>query len=371
MTTRKQIARLGRRGSTVLVVETTNHGAPCYAVEYRLHGARRREFYPRTRTGRKEALAYADGVLSSRQSEPARKRLTLDQLYTAFAAEEYPALRPNTQRLYRDNWASFAAFVGTHVIAEDVGLQSCRDLRQELERRALAVNTIAKVFHTMRRVYRWGEEHELLAVAKPLRYRYKVAKENRPTPPAEYRSEEFMALLHALPLDKATTWRAHVVLALCGYQGVRQNAALHLRWEDVDCDGGLLTWRAEWDKVGKEWQQPLRMPTRAVLEAIRGRVDGPWVLPKGSAKGKGETYTIQSFWAALRRAERAAGVTRLPGRAGHGLRRMVAGNVTEATNNPVLGLHAIGDTDLKQATKYIKHRQDQIKGAFDSLDGGE
>jgi integrase len=369
---RKRIAKLGRRGSTVLVVETTNHGAACYAVEYRLHGKARREFYPRTRAGRREALAYADGVLASRQSEPARRRLTLEQLFQAFAAEEYPAIRYNTQRLYRENWRQFETFVGSHVPADDVGMDSCRELRQELERRGLKVNTIAKVFHTVRRVYRWGEEHELIERATPLRYRYKVAKDARPASPAEYRTEEFTALLAALPLDRATTWRAHVVLALCGYQGVRQHAALHLQWADVDWTRDVLIWRAEWDKVGKEWEQPMRAPTRAMLEAVRAKqVPGPWVLPKGSAKGKGETYTIQSFWAALRRAETAAKVERLPGRAGHGLRRMVAGNVTEATNNPVLGLHAIGDTDLKQATRYIKHRQDQIKGAFDQLDDSE
>ncbi len=368
ITQRKKIAKLGRRGSTVLVVETVNHSAPCYAVEYRLHGKRKREFYPRTRAGRRQALAYADGVLASRSAEPQSKRLTLEQLFTAFAAEEYPAIRYNTQRLYRENWRLFEAFVGSHVPADDVGMQSCRDLRQELERRNLKVNTIAKVFHVVRRVYRWGEEHELIERAKPLRYRYKVAKEARPVSPAEYRSEEFEALLAVMPLDKPTTWRAHVCLALCGYQGVRQHAALHLQWADVDWTRDVLIWRAEWDKVGKEWEQPMRSPTRAILDAIRGRHDGPWVLPKGSAKGKGETYTIQSFWAALRRAEKLAKVERLPGRAGHGLRRMVAGNVTIATNNPVLGLHAIGDTDLKQATRYIKHRQDEIKGAFDGMD---
>ena len=73
------------------------------------------------------------------------------------------------------------------------------------------------------------------------------------------------------------------MLLLIGHQGVRQRAALHLRWEDVDLDARVITWRARYDKVGREWSQPIRDATRsALLTALywreRDGYTGPWVF---------------------------------------------------------------------------------------------
>jgi integrase len=44
---------------------------------------------------------------------------------------------------------------------------------------------------------------------------------------------------------------------ILGYHGVRVTAALHLRWDDIDESSADVVWRAEHDKLGREWRQAL------------------------------------------------------------------------------------------------------------------
>ena len=135
--------------------------------------------------------------------------------------------------------------------------------------------------------------------------------------PDEYSMEEFGRLIEALPLDRKGTWRAHAILGMCGYQGARQWAVLHLKWTDTDWQGERIIWRAEWDKNGVEWEQPLRDPTRALLQVAqdwhrRLGFDSPWVFPAPRRPGK--VYTIQTLWWNLRAAERRAAIEHRQGR---------------------------------------------------------
>jgi integrase len=180
-------------------------------------------------------------------------------------------------------------------------------------------------------------------------------------------------MMAALDPKSATQWRAWVALTICGNQGVRQNAALHLQWDDVDELLGVMIWRSQWDKMGREWSQPIRSATREALRVARewrekNEYAGPWVLPQGSSKSKSEVYTLGSLWQALKGAETRSGVARINRRGGHSLRRKVAGDVNAATGDPALALLSIGDTDLRQANTYLKKRDERVKGAFDQLD---
>jgi integrase len=170
----------------------------------------------------------------------------------------------------------------------------------------------------------------------------------------------------------ATTWRAHAVLALCGWQGARQNAVLHLRWDDLDLEAGAVVWRARWDKVGREWVQPLRAGSIAVLRAVQERTGGHgWVFPAASRKSGREVYSAQSLWSALRRAERAAGITHQGRRGAHGLRRMLFNDVLAATGDIGAAMAAIHDTDLRVASRYLQGRDDRVREAFAVLDGAK
>src|SRR5713226_1998926 len=112
-----------------------------------------------------------------------------------------------------------------------------------------------------------------------------------------------------------------------GHQGIRVRSALHLRWEDLDFAGSRITWRAAFDKLGREWSQPLRLGTysalltaewwheRAAREGTLTPAERSWVFfstdARSSTRADGRevpgVYRIQAFWHALQRAERAAG----------------------------------------------------------------
>lgn len=372
MTRRKTLLLLGKRGRRVRVAEAMIRGAIVLRVTWRdLEGKRRAALYARSQ--RAEAVQFAEGIAFelSRPAPDARPQsLTVAALWDRYSEAVFPSLRPKSKVLYRYFWKRFEAFAGAHTTAEDLTIETMNGLRRALEAQGAAVNTIRRVMAVTRMVFLYGETHELIAKNRVGRYVYRVAKEARPTAPAEYRMPEFRALLAQFDPTKASQWRPAVALALCGYQGARQNAVLHLRWEDVDLEAGRITWRAAWDKVGREWSQPLRAPSRAALEAAaRFRDDCGWVFwGRNRATGEAQPYTIQSLWAALRQAERRAGIPHADRRGGHGLRRLLAGEVAGLTGDSKLALNAIGDSDIRQAERYIKVRDDRLAEVFGDLD---
>ena len=92
---------------------------------------------------------------------------------------------------------------------------------------------------------------------------------------------------------------------------------------------------------------------RQPLENMRG-------LGKKRERGD-HTYHVSSYWRMLRTAEDNAGIAHVKHRAAHGLRRMAAGNVLQLTNNPVVAMQWIGDTDLAMAKRYLKRRDTALQ----------
>jgi integrase len=257
-------------------------------------------------------------------------------------------------------------------VAEDLGVDSLAGLRAALEKQGLAVNTIARIVRGVKVVYNWGEAHELIARNKVHRYRFKVGKDKKPGKVAEYRKEDFLALCAALPLD-GRNWRAGGIVRLCGLQGVRQGAVRHLRWEDVSLATMTVTWRAKWDKLGREWKQPLRTESSHVLFRLGApdRFTGsPWVFPAPRKRKTADpVYSAQALWWALTEAEKRAGIPHLANRGAHGLRRMLAGDIMALTGNLKTAGDAIGDKDLRVLQQhYLGDREDQVRAAFERLD---
>lgn len=337
---------------------------------WRERGQRRKESWPDSRRNRRVAKTWAKAFAETRRSQlRPRVPVTVGMLWERFVEAEFPTLRPKTQKVYAEYWRAWSVYAGDEVIAEDLGVGTVTSFKADLERRGWAPNTMHRAIQTVKTVYAWGMRSEVLGRNGVREYRFKTAKEKRREKPGEYRSDELSAILAELPLDRATTWRAHGVLAICGYQGARVNAVLHLTWEDIDLEAGLIRWRARWDKLGRDETQPMRQPTRAVLEAIQTRTNGHgWLFPSGSDKNKGEVYGHQALIVALRGAERRAGVTPQPYRGPHGLRRMLFNDVLKATGDVGAAMAAIRDTSLEVASKYLRPRRDQVAEAFRKLD---
>lgn len=339
-------------------------------VRWRENGKRMTRSWPASAANKATAKAFAKGIAEGRETERVVDPLSLRQLWERYAAAEFPALREKSKKLYREYWMRWETMWGRDFVAERTTLDMANQFRAALARQGKAVSTIRHSIETVKMVYKWGERHELLERNRIALYEFKVGKEQRKAPPAEYTDEEYERLIAKLDPKKATEWRAWVALTICREQGVRQNSVLHLQWDDMN--NGTVIWRAEWDKMGKKWSQPVRERTLVAFEVAahwreKAVYFGPWVLFSGSSKNKSACYTIGALYLALRGAEKRAGIKHLPQRGAHGLRRLLAGDINAATGDPALAMMAIGD-DIKQAHRYIQKRDDRMAEAFAKLD---
>jgi integrase len=371
---RKTLFRFGRHGRSVRVF--VERGGELVRVQWRQRGALRTQSWPNTGAARAEARAFAETIaeeLAGPEARRGRESVTVRQLFERYLEAEGRSLRPATIRNRRADWRRWELFVGRGAIADELGPDRLAQLVAALDRQGLAARTIGEVVNTVKLIYNWGEEQEVLRRDRLVKYKYKVGKDRRPESPAEFSAEEFQQLLGVLRPDAAAGWRAWAVLALCGYQGARQWAVLHLQWADLDLEAGVVTWRAAWDKQGREWRQPIREVTRAVLERVRrwheaSGLTSPWLFPAHHARAKSEVYTRDALCKALHAAEARAGIPHRVHRGAHGLRRMLAGDVLAATGNPKLAMEAIGDRDLKTMERYLKRREGALSEAFRRLD---
>jgi integrase len=126
--------------------------------------------------------------------------------------------------------------------------------------------------------------------------------------------------------SKPTPLRTLVRLA--GDTGRRISAILALQWNDWRPELGTygkLRWRAEEDKVGKEWWAPVTPEVREELERLRRErpgVGGALLFPAPNSPSKPVSVQIATHW--LRRAEALAEFKPLPHGAWHPFRRQWA-----------------------------------------------
>lgn len=370
--TEKTIATFGDYGHTVRVVRWGDG----YRVRSKRHGTTSFRGPGAKQKAQGFAQRLADGLAA-----PKAGQHTIADLWGAYTASSaFRELRPRSQALYQEGWNLFTSVVPHNTPADEVTVAVMEQVRTALSdtprKRAkdgLAINTVRKAIGVVKGAFAWGERTEYLTRNRIHAFRFVVGKERRPVSPDEYTGEEFAKLLAALSFDKVTQRTPFVITALCGYQGVRINAVLHLRWEDVRWDDDLVVWQAGWDKMGNEWDQPMRTPTRAVLARLWEAEDRPttgWVFPARRKGAASETYTAQSYWLALKEAEKRAGITHRARRGAHGFRRMVAGDLVDATGSAHLAMEGIGDRSVKMAETYVKRRTGRTALALKALDKG-
>lgn len=133
------------------------------------------------------------------------------------------------------------------------------------------------------------------------------------------------------------------LIRLAGDTGRRIGAILALRWSDWRPElgsHGMLRWRAEEDKVGREWLAPVTPEVREELERFRrerpGLGDG-LLFPAPSKQTEPVSPRVASEW--LRQAERLAKLAPLQGGLWHPFRRRWA---TERKHLPAKDVAAVG-----------------------------
>ena len=378
MTPRPTLAHYGPARGGVRVVQTLVHGVRVVRCEWYEHGLRRVKTWPDTREARAEAKAWAKGFAEARVLAPYRVTapLTTRQLWDKYGAAEFPHLRPRTRELYAEHWRRWEVFVGMDTAAATVGPDTVDEFRARLRVIGIATGHQQRIVRDVRTVYTWGHQRRLLEHHPLAGYRFKRAKEDRPTSPAAYTTDDLAAILAQWQPQARHDWRPWCAVVLAAYQGARMRAILHLRWEDLDLARGLVTWRAAYDKTGTERTQPLTLAGYcAALTALHWRVgDTPWVFPSPwAAKRAGReapgVYGAQALWLALRQAETTAGIAHQAYRAMHGFRRGVGKRVAQMTGDPMRGLGWLGDVDPKMIPVYVQGTQPELTDSAALLDG--
>lgn len=409
---RRILFRAGKRGDMVkVVIDTSDDRA---IVHYRdADGIAHKAKYANTKEGRADAVAFAEGwhaerarlvAERSRASEPAP--ITVRALWDAFKASEFSSevgegLRAATQTSYAHHFRRFELYVGKDRAAASVKVPELAKMRKEERKHGRALNQTRQTMNVVRIVFRWGIEHELLTHSPLAVMRWKTRKD-APTPlaPDEYSTAEFEAMLRAVNKADTRQWRAWVFLMLVGHYGQRANAVLHLRWSDIDLTAGTITWPARYQKQGKDLVRPLTWEAWSALitarqERERARsykqawyakqakaATREWYPEHGSAaaaqldaadwvlfaeRNKAKPTSYQSMHYHLTQAELRAKVTAKPYRKAHGFRRMVVGNVIEATGDRMLGLEVVGDKDPKVLMSYDKRLQQRVERGMASI----
>lgn len=362
--TRKRLATHGERGALVRLYQITGP-AGRYVVQWTEQGRREQRSWPATKAGKLEAEAFFKAFTATR--EVPKGDITTRALWEAYKADCFPTLRANTQRLYGEAWRAWEMFFGPETPAADLTVQQCGDFKNALAARGWGIGTARATINHVRTVYNWAERAELIPVNRWHRFIFKVKTGEKPKPRGEYRTEEFVRIWREMDPTKAHQWRAWAVTGLLGIYGNRQHAILALQW-DWDC-GEEIVIPASVEKTGQESILPMFPLTRSILDvckgwAVREGYTGPQVFYPGQAVGRipsqSAHYTIQSYWGALTSAERRAGIVKVPGRAGHGFRRGLVGDLADATGDVGLALQAIGDS-LAMASRYRVRRDDRIR----------
>jgi integrase len=377
---RKTLATYGARGQRVRVLVDRHSGlvrAQWYEQKQRCVKS-----WPDSPEGRRDADAWAAGLAASRSGRREQvERLTDRAIWRMYVDAEFDGHRPKTRQNYTDNWNKWELFRGPGSIAEDARPDDVDRFRKALRAQNLGVGTIQRIVTTIKRVFNWADGRDLLNRNRLSSYRYRIAKDERPVPPGEYTRKEREAIIAALAKrrHRSDGWRPWAAVMLEGHQAARAHSVLHLRWEDIDWVRGLIIWRAPWDKMGKEWYGHLTLSGYSALLAARewrerDCYSGPWVF-YSAHRHKNElgndpraTFRGDSLWLALRKAERLAKVVHKKGRATHGFRRGAAGDVLEATGDAKLALDWIGDSDLRQAQRYLKVRNARLADAAAEID---
>ena len=188
---RKRLGTTGERGALVRLYLETKNGASRYVVQWGPKGKREQESWPYTKAGKSEAEAFfkAFEAEASAANEPdaAPQRFTVREIWAAYLDDQARHLRPNTLRLYRDAWNRWEQFVKSDSIAEDLTILTIQNYRKALDDLSLSTATVQDAIRNVRIVYNWAERTEMIRVNKWHLFIYKVHKDKRTKPRAEYR----------------------------------------------------------------------------------------------------------------------------------------------------------------------------------------
>ena len=352
----------GPRGATVRVFERTLCG-PLYMGVPNTGGG-----YRRVSLGhRDQERAKLDAIAVSAQRASGELRsdtLTLGELFALYlpSVTGKPSYREQVQRA-ADAWT---AFLGADFRVGRLGVREWDAFRRKrasgeidtygrhvadpTKRRPVGGTSVAYDLRVLRAACQRATVERtssgaFVLQADPTRGLALPIEKNPRRPTADHeRFEQTVAKATGIYHDEP--WKGNslrLLLWLASDSGRRISAILSLRWSDWDPDKGrygVLRWRAESDKVGRDWWTPVTPELRRELEAFRRTYPGvgnKLIFASPYDPNCPLHRTTVTEW--LKRAERLAGLPKLRGGSWHPYRRRWA---SERKHLPLTDVAAAG-----------------------------
>lgn len=352
---------VGPLGARVSVGERV-FGGPAYVWAYdpSIRGRRKRSLGFRVRDAAGKLIpahisrAKREATeLSSRliQGEGPATQLTADALFRLFEREILPGHSPRHRAETERQLELWRTFLGPRFVVARLGLREWNALiRQRSEgeidargervedpehRQPVGARSVARSLKVLRGACRFAARYRVptggfLLESDPTRGLPIPSEPNPKRPVAD--SERFGCLLEVADQvgmygadGRRTRSYLRELLILAEGTGRRIGAILALRWSDWEPGEepyGVLRWRAEHDKIGRDWATPVTQEVRRALERFRKErpaLGDALIFAAPGKPGRSVTRYAATSW--LRRAEWLAGLEHMPGGAWHAFRR--------------------------------------------------
>ena len=252
----------------------------------------------------------------------------------------------------------FVRFVGPNQAVSDISTVDLQNYRKKLIKAGKSPNTINNRIATVKAMYNWAVDNEIIDDSPKLRAVKKVTphKGEKPT----FATHQIRTLLEIANVQmKAMIW-----LGLnCGF-GCTDCA--ELKWKNLDLENGRV--RFPRGKTGIERNLPLWPETMQALKEIpkKGelvfytRGGNPWVRATRSKEGDGnEKYTKDdAVTKEFSKLMKKAGI-RAPKGVGFYTLRRTAATLAANSGDPFAVQKLLGHSDIKMASTYVQNISEQ------------
>ncbi len=350
--------KVGPHGATVTVKER-KFGGPVYVFAYdtELNGLRKRSL--------RFAVRDAEGKLIPAAVERAKRsasdlsnalikgdalsgQTTVVELFQLFRREVISSQQGQYRVEVLRDLELWQRFLGPRFVVSRFGAQEWNALDRQRrsgeidargssisdpkQRKPVSERAVQKTLKVFRHACRFGADHRtnngsFLLDADPTRGLVLPSEKN---PRRIVADDDLLERLLAVSEDIRTGGQRSYLrelLILAGYTGRRIGAIVQLRYSDWFPDEatyGVLRWRADSDKLGKEWRAPVAPEVRDAIASLRRERPGvgdAYMYPAPTGHGH-VRVDVTGKW--LRKAEKLAGIQHEKGFGWHSFRRMWA-----------------------------------------------
>ncbi len=383
--------KVGPHGATVTVKER-KYGGPVYLFAYdpSLNGRRKRSLGFAVRDANSKLISEAidrakreasDLSTSLIKGDALAGRITVAELFRLFRREVVAGLRGKHKAETGRALDLWQLFLGPRFLVERFGMREWNAMSRQLssgeidargnrvsdprKRRPVGPRAVQKALKVLRQACRFGAHYRrrdgsFLLDADPSRG-LELPSEANPTRIVadDELYEQLLSKADQVKMDGARSYLPELLI-LAAHTGRRIGAIVQLRWSDWYPDEatyGALRWRADADKLGKEWKAPVAPEVREAVERLRRELPGlgdAYMFPAPRSGGH-IRVDVAGRW--LHRAEELAEIGHVKGFGWHSFRRMWASKRKHLSVKDVAA--AGGWTDTATLERCYQHADPQ------------